>query len=46
MTSINPQSEPSFRDLGLSDALLKALSDVGYESSSPIQARFRGEALE
>ncbi len=31
--------EPStFRDLGLSDPVLKALEDVGYESPSPIQA--------
>jgi len=27
-----------FTDLGLSDALLRALADVGYESPSPIQA--------
>src|SRR6202161_847489 len=27
-----------FRDLGLSDAVLLALADVGYESPSPIQA--------
>lgn len=27
-----------FRDLGLSDPLLKALDDVGYETPSPIQA--------
>jgi ATP-dependent RNA helicase DeaD len=30
---------PSFRDLALSDALLKALDDVGYETPSPIQAQ-------
>ena len=29
----------SFRDLGLSDAVLLALADVGYESPSPIQAQ-------
>ena len=28
----------SFTDLGLSEGLLKALSDVGYETPSPIQA--------
>ena len=28
----------SFADLGLSEAVLKALADVGYESPSPIQA--------
>jgi ATP-dependent RNA helicase DeaD len=28
----------SFRDLGLSEAVLRALTDVGYESPSPIQA--------
>lgn len=30
---------PTFRDLGLSDAVLAALDDVGYEVPSPIQAR-------
>ena len=29
----------SFRDLALSDAVLRALADVGYESPSPIQAQ-------
>ena len=29
----------SFRDLGLSDSVLLALADVGYESPSPIQAQ-------
>jgi ATP-dependent RNA helicase DeaD len=29
---------PAFSDLALSDAVLKALRDVGYESPSPIQA--------
>jgi ATP-dependent RNA helicase DeaD len=29
----------SFGDLGLSDAVLRALADVGYESPSPIQAQ-------
>jgi ATP-dependent RNA helicase DeaD len=34
-------SEPgaaTFRDLGLNEALVRALNDVGYESPSPIQA--------
>ena len=39
MTSPKPPVETAFSDLGLSDALLKALSDVGYETPSPIQAR-------
>ena len=30
---------PSFSDLALSDAVLKALKDVGYETPSPIQAQ-------
>ena len=30
---------PSFRDLALSEPLLKALDDVGYETPSPIQAQ-------
>ena len=29
---------PAFADLGLDEALLKALKDVGYETPSPIQA--------
>jgi len=29
---------PSFRDLALSEPVLRALADVGYESPSPIQA--------
>ena len=29
---------PRFGDLGLPEPLLAALSDVGYESPSPIQA--------
>src|ERR1700728_1173978 len=32
------QSAISFRDLALSEAVLRALADVGYESPSPIQA--------
>ncbi|MDQ1752670.1 MAG: ATP-dependent helicase DeaD [Pseudonocardiales bacterium] len=36
----NPESDPqpSFADLGISEPVLRALSDVGYESPSPIQA--------
>ena len=30
---------PSFADLGLSETLLEALRDVGYESPSPIQVQ-------
>jgi ATP-dependent RNA helicase DeaD len=33
-----PADAPAFSDLGLSDAVLKTLHDVGYESPSPIQA--------
>jgi ATP-dependent RNA helicase DeaD len=33
------EDSASFRDLGLSDAVLLALADVGYESPSPIQAQ-------
>ena len=33
------ETSASFRDLGLSDAVLLALADVGYESPSPIQAQ-------
>ncbi len=33
------QPLPSFAELGLSDALLRALSVVGYETPSPIQAQ-------
>jgi len=33
------ENSTSFRDLGLSDAVLLALADVGYESPSPIQAQ-------
>ena len=29
----------TFRELGLSEGLLRALADVGYESPSPIQAQ-------
>ena len=33
------ETSASFRDLALSDAVLLALADVGYESPSPIQAQ-------
>ncbi|MGH8456347.1 MAG: DEAD/DEAH box helicase, partial [Stenotrophobium sp.] len=33
-----PHSDISFRDLALSEPVLQALADVGYESPSPIQA--------
>ncbi|GEP35277.1 ATP-dependent RNA helicase DeaD [Nocardioides szechwanensis] len=33
-----PVDAPTFADLGLGDAVLKALNDVGYESPSAIQA--------
>jgi ATP-dependent RNA helicase DeaD len=33
-----PVNPPSFRDLALSEPVLRALADVGYESPSPIQA--------
>ncbi|HMH27226.1 MAG TPA: DEAD/DEAH box helicase [Steroidobacteraceae bacterium] len=33
------ENSASFRDLGLSDAVLLALADVGYESPSPIQGQ-------
>src|ERR1700742_2390112 len=38
---VPPNSSPavaSFRDLALSEPVLRALTDVGYESPSPIQA--------
>ena len=35
---VDDTSSPRFKDLGLSDPLLKALDDVGYETPSPIQA--------
>ncbi|MGX7682024.1 DEAD/DEAH box helicase [Jatrophihabitans sp. DSM 45814] len=36
----NPENEPqpSFADLGIGEPVLRALSDVGYETPSPIQA--------
>ena len=33
------QRTPTFADLGLDPRVLKALSDIGYESPSPIQAQ-------
>lgn len=36
--SDNPSPTVSFKDLALSDALLKALDEVGYETPSPVQA--------
>jgi ATP-dependent RNA helicase DeaD len=40
-TSIDADSEsgPTFADLGLSPALLKSISEVGYEAPSPIQVQ-------
>ncbi len=37
MTAATPDTPLRFTDLGLPDALLRALADVGYESPSPIQ---------
>ena len=36
----------TFKDLGLSEPILKALSDVGYESPSPIQEQAIPELLQ
>ena len=38
-TPPKPSADISFGDLGLSDSILKALNEVGYETPSPIQAR-------
>ena len=38
MSTTTPATDISFADLHLNDALLRALSEVGYESPSPIQA--------
>ena len=38
MNEEQDQATPTFADLGLGDAVLKALADVGYESPSTIQA--------
>ena len=50
MSSELPASPPSFAQLGLNDAIVQALQDVGYESPTPIQAAtipvlLRGEDL-
>jgi ATP-dependent RNA helicase DeaD len=37
-TPAEPDRSPSFADLGMDERVLRALSDVGYESPSPIQA--------
>ena len=37
--AVSSDASASFRDLGLSDPVLHALADVGYESPSPIQAQ-------
>ncbi len=34
----NDENHPTFADLGIGEEILRALSDVGYESPSPIQA--------
>nr|WP_246038994.1 DEAD/DEAH box helicase [Peristeroidobacter soli] len=41
-----PGESPTFSDLALGDAVLKALQDVGYESPSPIQAATIPQLLE
>jgi len=38
LTDVAAPTEPTFADLGLDEAVLKALADIGYESPSPIQA--------
>jgi ATP-dependent RNA helicase DeaD len=38
VAAAEPANPPSFRDLALSEPVLRALADVGYESPSPIQA--------
>ncbi|TXI89218.1 MAG: DEAD/DEAH box helicase [Burkholderiaceae bacterium] len=38
MSTTTPATDISFADLHLNDALLRALTEVGYESPSPIQA--------
>ncbi|HEX2796926.1 MAG TPA: DEAD/DEAH box helicase, partial [Immundisolibacter sp.] len=37
--STEPAAEPTFADLDLPPALLQAVTDLGYETPSPIQAR-------
>ena len=39
MTTPKSHPETTFKDSGLSEPILKALTEVGYESPSPIQAR-------
>ena len=38
MNNAEPEAPPTFAELGLGDAMLKGLADVGYESPSRIQA--------
>ena len=38
MSSTEASTAATFADLGLSDSLLKTLTEIGYESPSPIQA--------
>jgi len=38
MSTADPEQPPSFADLGVSEPILRALGDVGYENPSPIQA--------
>ncbi len=38
MSTDIPAASPTFRDLALHEAVVRALSDVGYESPTPIQA--------
>src|SRR6195952_3489803 len=38
MTTFDASAEPSFVDLGLDEPILRALTDLGYESPSAIQA--------
>ncbi len=37
-TPVSPETVASFADLGIDKRILRALSDVGYETPSPIQA--------
>src|SRR5688572_25795736 len=34
-----PETQQAFRELGLSEPLLKALAELGYEAPTPIQAQ-------
>jgi ATP-dependent RNA helicase DeaD len=38
VSTTEPEAPPTFAELGLGDAMLKGLADVGYESPSRIQA--------